>query len=542
MSPFNASPLCLDDVFSSLLARRQAQGILRQLSSTPAPVSAPGTTTTTGTPAPARPRLVDFSSNDYLSLSRNPSVLRDYLSRLQDAIDSSSSSSFGLGSGGSRLLDGDSPRAAALERHLAAFHHSAAALLFNSGFEANTGLLACVPRAGDAVVLDELVHASAHAGVRLSRAAGVAGRVVQFAHNAVWEEEEEEEEDNDGDGKEAGERETRKKTLDGVLRRLTSGEAGRAAREGRAHVFVAVEAVYSMDGDVAPLLDVVRCVERRLPLGNGHVVVDEAHSNGLFGDRGRGLVCQLGLEERVWARVNTFGKAMGCSGGNYGFFFFLPPLVLLLFIYIYIYLLVRISAVVLCSPVTRAYLINYARTFIYTTAMGSPALLSIQVAYDFVASDRADAERRKLQGLIRHLGARLARICSSSSSSQQDDDAPPPPNNRIIITINNNNNDSPQSPIIPIFTTRARSLAEHCQERGYMVRAIVAPTVPRGTDRVRICLHAGNSVDECDGLCDAIEEWVAGAGQVVVPPGSRHTAAPPPPPPVDGQGIIRHRL
>lgn len=334
MPPFNASSPCLDDLFSSLLARRQAQGILRQLS-TPAPAPAPSPVP--GTATAATRRLVDFSSNDYLSLSRSPAVLRDYFSRLQaeaarndaaaagDGNSSSSSSSngdFGLGSGGSRLLDGDSARAAALERDLAAFHRAGAALLFNSGFEANTGLLACAPRAGDAVVLDELVHASVHAGVGLSRVA--ADRVVRFAHNVVWEEEEEG--GKEGESTAAGERGTRrrevekkkkkkKNSLDGVLRDLTEGEAGRAAREGRAHVFVAVEAVYSMDGDVAPLLDVVRSVERRLPLGNGHVVVDEAHSNGLFGDRGRGLVCQLGLEERVWARVNTFGKAMGCSGG-----------------------------------------------------------------------------------------------------------------------------------------------------------------------------------------------------------------------------------
>lgn len=324
MLPSNApSPPSLDDIFSSLLARRQAQGILRQLPS--APASGAATTPITSSTPPAR--LVDFSSNDYLSLSRSPDVQSDYLARLQAQAagavaaaaargpgaatsSSSSASTFGLGSGGSRLLDGDSPLAAALERDLAAFHHAAAALLFNSGFDANTGLLACAPRAGDVVVLDELVHASVHAGVRLSRAAG---RAVRFAHNAVWERQAEEEEEGGRRSGGGG----RRRTLEGVLRAIAEGEEGRMVREGQAHVFVAVEAVYSMDGDVAPLEDIVRCVEERLPLGNGHVVVDEAHSNGLFGDRGRGLVSQLGLEDRVWARVNTFGKALGCSGGMY---------------------------------------------------------------------------------------------------------------------------------------------------------------------------------------------------------------------------------
>lgn len=161
--------------------------------------------------------------------------------------------------------------------------------------------------------------------------------------------------------------------------------------------------------------------------------------------------------------------------------------------------------------------------------MGSPALLSIQVAYDFVASGRADASRHKLQGLIRHLGARLARIGSSSSSSQQNDnDAPADSSPAVDGGIIKVSQGSPQSPIIPVFTSRARSLAEHCQKRGYMIRAIVSPTVPRGTDRVRICLHAGNSVEECDGLCEAIEEWVASQVQHRTPQ-------------LDGQGI-RHRL
>lgn len=321
------SPPSLDDIFSSLLARRQAQGILRQLPPAPPPGAA-ATATAAASPPPAR--LVDFSSNDYLSLSRSPDVQREYLARLQaqaaatirdaDATTCSSSPSslfssspsppFGLGSGGSRLLDGDSPLAAALERDLAAFHGARAALLFNSGFDANTGLLACAPRPGDVVVLDELVHASVHAGVRLSRAAG---RAVRFAHNAVWEGEEESQEGRRSSS--AGSRGGRMRTLEGVLRAIAQGDDGKMVREGAAHVFVAVEAVYSMDGDVAPLADVVRCVEAALPLGNGHVVVDEAHSNGLFGARGRGLVSQLGLEDRVWARVNTFGKALGCSGG-----------------------------------------------------------------------------------------------------------------------------------------------------------------------------------------------------------------------------------
>lgn len=278
------SAASLDAVFSSLLARRRDKGVLRRL-------------TTAGT------GLVDFSSNDYLSLSRNPELRREYLSRLQDR----QASTFRLGSGGSRLLDGNSALAESLENDLAAFHRAGAALLFNSGYEANTGLLACVPRPGDVVVLDEYVHASVHAGVNLSRVGKAA--VWKFGHNNVWETRAGSRDRTVGEAPNTS-------SLEGVLGGITDGEQGREISEGRSHVFLAVEAVYSMDGDLAPLHDIVRCVEQYLPLGNGHVIVDEAHSNGLFGDRGKGLVCDLGLEDRVWARVQTFGKALGCSGGK----------------------------------------------------------------------------------------------------------------------------------------------------------------------------------------------------------------------------------
>lgn len=141
--------------------------------------------------------------------------------------------------------------------------------------------------------------------------------------------------------------------------------------------------------------------------------------------------------------------------------------------------------------------------------MGFPGLANVQVAYEFIASGRADPSRAKLRGLIRQLGARLTRLCSGASPT--------------FIRVNPLSGSlAAQSPIIPVFTSRARSLAEHCQGKGFMVRAIVAPTVPWGTDRVRICLHAGNTVEECRGLCDAIEEWVSGQvgaeTQVACPP------------------------
>ncbi|KAB5578133.1 pyridoxal phosphate-dependent transferase [Coniochaeta sp. 2T2.1] len=400
----NGSPL--DARLAALLDRRRARNQLRALTTVP-------------------PGAADFSSNGYLSLSTHPAVQAAFLARLQEQAPKSL-----LGSGGSRLLDGNSSRAEQLERTIAAFHRAPAGLLFNSALDANMGLFGCAPQPGDAVVYDELIHASVHDGMRLSRVS--ADRRVAFAHNCVWDNE-----------KNAG---GKLKPLETVLLDLQTGVDGHLFKSGERNVFIAVEGVYSMDGDVAPLKDIVECVSRSLPAGNGYLIVDEAHSTGIFGDRGRGLVCELGLENGVWARVLGFGKAMGCSGG-----------------------------IVLCSETTRSYLINYARSLIYTTAMGFPALAAIEVTYDFMIAGRAEPLLANLRSMVR-----LAHT--------------------LLL--------GPKSPIIPVFTSQPRSLARYCQRRGFMVRPIVAPTVPLGSERIRVCIHAGNTHGEVEGLVAAVEEWV----------------------------------
>lgn len=253
----------LDDVFQATLHRRQQLNRLRKLT-----VAAPST--------------VDFSSNGYLSLSNHPEIQRNFTRLIQ----SPPSGVSPLGSGGSRLLDGNSAFAETLETDIASFHGALAGLLFNSGFEANTGLFSCMAGPDDVVVYDEYIHASVHDGLKLSRAS-----MRAFRHNDVG-------------------------SLQRVLESIVVGSNGKAFLDGTRNVFVAVEGVYSMDGDVAPLADIVRCVKKHLPRGNGLIIVDEAHSTGIMGDSGRGLVCKLKLEDEVWARVHTFGKAMGCSGGK----------------------------------------------------------------------------------------------------------------------------------------------------------------------------------------------------------------------------------
>jgi 8-amino-7-oxononanoate synthase len=220
-----------------------------------------------------KPGQLDFSSNDFLSLSTNTRLKDAYLEELR-------SSELPLGSGGSRLLDGNSPYAERLERDIADFHGAEAGLLWNSGFDANAGFFSCVPQSSDVIVFDELVHASVHDGMRLSRAA----QTMPFEHNSVAD-------------------------LRRVLREV-------AKLPSVCNVFVAVESIYSMDGDVAPLRQVVDAVTEVLGDGRGYVVVDEAHSTGVLGFEGRGLVCELGLEKQIFARLHTFGKALAGNGGT----------------------------------------------------------------------------------------------------------------------------------------------------------------------------------------------------------------------------------
>jgi 8-amino-7-oxononanoate synthase len=230
-------------------------------------------------PDPAESQLVDFNSNDYLSLSQYPPLRSHFISKLQSAPNV-------LGSGGSRLLVNGRAHNE-LETRLAQFFDAPAALLFNSGLDANIGFFSCVPHVGDIVVSDEYIHASVHDGVRASR---VRGSHQTFSHNSM-------------------------PALREVLEEIISGDHGVMA--GRHNVFVAVESLYSMDGTFSPLMEIVNLVEELFPKGNGYVVVDEAHSTGIYGPQGRGIVALLGLENRVLARLHTFGKALAGSGGQY---------------------------------------------------------------------------------------------------------------------------------------------------------------------------------------------------------------------------------
>jgi 8-amino-7-oxononanoate synthase len=227
---------------------------------------------------------IDFTSNDYLSLSLSPHLRQTFLSSLTSSPDGI------LGSGGSRLLI-NTPAHTRLETRLKTFFKSNQALLFNSGFDANVGFFSVVPQEGDAVVYDEYIHASVHDGMRASRVNEEMR--LSFAHNSLC-------------------------SLREALTRLRKR---REFREGRSSVFVSVESLYSMDGTFAPLLEITEMMEQVFPLGNAYLVVDEAHSTGIYGPEGRGRVALLGLENKVLARLVTFGKALAATGGMFIHFY-----------------------------------------------------------------------------------------------------------------------------------------------------------------------------------------------------------------------------
>jgi 8-amino-7-oxononanoate synthase len=237
---------------------------------------------------PQQSKKIDFASNDILSFNATGQLYHHFLSELTTA--NPPGVNINIGSTGSRLLDGDSLYLSQTEQLIKTFHHAETGLLCSSGYDANVAVWTAIPRPGDVVLYDALVHASTHAGIARS----LAMEKFEFKHGDV---------------------EDFREALGRVVR-----EQG-LVRAGRRSVLVAVEAVYSMDGDVCPLremMEVARevCGTEELR-GSVQFVVDEAHSTGLLGEKGEGLVSALGLEKEIAVRVHTFGKCMGASGGQF---------------------------------------------------------------------------------------------------------------------------------------------------------------------------------------------------------------------------------
>ncbi|MBA9077780.1 aminotransferase class I/II-fold pyridoxal phosphate-dependent enzyme [Rufibacter quisquiliarum] len=336
--------------------------------------------------------LVDFSSNDYLGLAQSTQLARLIAEEL-DGIPAH-------GATGSRLLSGNSAYAEELETEIAAFHRAEAALLYTSGYAANCGFFSSVPQRGDTIFYDEASHASMKDGIKLSFA-----QSFPFKHN----------------------------DLEDLKKKL-----GRAQGE----VYVAVESLYSMDGDFAPLTELAElCQEHGL-----YLVVDEAHSNGLYGSNGEGLVSALGLEDKVFARVMTFGKAVGCHG-----------------------------AAVVGANELRQFLLNFSRPFVYTTALPLASLAAIKYAYRLLP--QLSAARKQVQDLANYYQS-LTR------------------NEKPVFGLFSGKEAENASPIqawqLP-DPVALRALAQHIQQAGFDVRPVFSPTVPAGKERLRLVLHAFNT-------------------------------------------------
>ena len=331
--------------------------------------------------------LVDFSSNDYLGFAKSIEV------------DKASKS----GATGSRLISGHSELHEKVEHQIAKFHRVESALIYNSGYDANLGLISCLADRGDLIIYDSLVHASIRDGIGLSHA-----KAIKFPHNDLQH-------------------------LQILLDKFCVAED----RE----VYVITESVFSMDGDQPDLQKLLEIISK---YDNVHLILDEAHALGVLGDKGEGLAQSLGLENRIFARVMTFGKSLGAHG-----------------------------ATVLGSEDLKQYLINFSRSFIYTTALPEHSLRAIEAGYDKLESKSSLVVQLRevisyFNDQVLENGLRL-RFRESETAIQ-------------ICKISGNKE-----------VTR---VAEELQKHGYDIRAMRSPTVPQGQERLRICLHSFNTKEE----------------------------------------------
>lgn len=346
---------------------------------------------------------IDFVSNDYLGLSRS----QDLFERIRN-YDYSKEVNLN-GSTGSRLLAGNSTTAQNLEGKLANIFKSESALLFNSGYVANMALVSTVPQRGDTIIYDSLSHVCIKEGAYLSKASR-----YSFRHN------------------DCEDLETKLKQAQG-------------------NIYVIIESVYSMDGDLAPFGDIISLTQKY----NANLIVDEAHSTGLYGERGAGKLCALGLEEHIFARVHTFGKAMGVHG-----------------------------ACVCGSQQLNEYLINFARPFIYTTALPVHSLFSIDAAFDYL-TENINLQNESKEKIFYFNSLFNQKIGKNSKIQKLD-------------------SHTPIQPIVVPGNERVKAMALSLQKSGFDVRPILSPTVKEGAERLRISIHSHNTIKEIEALVNQL--------------------------------------
>ncbi len=354
---------------------------------------------------PVANSLVDFASNDYIGFAQNETIFNEAHQFLVDHNIKIN------GATGSRLLSGNHELYQKTEQFIANFHQSETALIFNSGYDANIGFFSSVPQRTDVILFDELCHASIRDGIQMSHA-----KSYKFPHNDL-------------------------EALEKLLQKFNTTT-----------IYIVTESVFSMDGDSPNLEELVRITEKH----HAYLVIDEAHSLGVFGEKGEGLLQNLNLHDKVFARIMTFGKGLGCHG-----------------------------AAILGSQELKSYLVNFARSFIYTTGLSPHSVATIFVAYQHLTADEKALITLKNnivyfnQEKLR-LGLKPLFVYSKSAI---------------------------QCAIIPGNST-VKDIASQLQQKGFDVKPILSPTVPEGQERLRFCLHSYNSETEISNVLELLSTFV----------------------------------
>lgn len=344
---------------------------------------------------------IDFFSNDYIGFALSKAIHAEVEKILAEQ-------KWQHGATGSRLLSGNHSLYEVAENEITKFHNSESALLFNSGYDANVGFFSCIPQRNDIMLYDSYIHASIRDGISLGLT-----KSYKFKHNDLSD-------------------------LEKLLKKFCSSKQT---------TFVATESVFSMDGDSPDLLKMTELCEQY----GAFLIVDEAHALGVFGQFGCGLVQHLGLENRVFARIVTYGKALGCHG-----------------------------AAILSSGVVKDYLINFARSLIYTTAMPPQSVAHIVAGYRQL---KKTTHIKKLQENISLFKNTLEKHKKNYSFIHS--------------------NSSIQAMIVS-GNDFVKSVAEQLQNKGFGVTPILSPTIPKGEERLRICLHSFNTEEEILNLVNNI--------------------------------------
>ena len=357
-------------------------------------------------------KLVDFSSNDYLGLAKNEVVFHNAMKLLKEH------SLIRNGASGSRLLSGNHLLYTELEKKLCDFHEVESALVFNSGYDANIGFFSTVPQRGDVVFYDEFIHASIRDGIKMGNA-----KSYKFNHNDLED-------------------------LKTVIERSVRAQS----RTPDTNIYIVTESVFSMDGDSPNLEKLVNFCNAN----NYHLVVDEAHAIGVYGKNGEGLVQELKLQDQVFARIITFGKAMGCHG-----------------------------AAVLGSIVLKNYLVNFARSFIYTTGLPPHSIATIIAAYANLAS--SGNPQQKLQENIQIFNLEVEQLGLQGSFIKS--------------------NSAIHCCIVP-GNDKVKSVSQKIKDKGFDVRPILSPTVPTAKERLRFCIHSYNSTKEIKEVLRLLDSYI----------------------------------